>query len=207
MTQSNAGLPSWMRHLGIFWRAIVLASFGFGLVSALGQDSTLFSSWRGAAMLLLIGAFLVGYELYERTETRRGACWPMPYRTVLLYLIIQLAIMGTLLQIDRGFSGPIFALMGQICSSIPIRRWPIPLLAIIALAGAGSGLIEDISASNWGSIVGFVFFMVLWIGIAVFISLLFHERFQREQLIAELRQTRDELALHALQAEELAALR
>jgi signal transduction histidine kinase len=207
MTESNADMPRWMHRLGIFWRVIVLVSFGFGIVSARQQNPALFSSWRGAAMLLLIGAFLAGYELYERTETRRGGHWPMPYRTVLLYLIFQLAIMGLLLQFGRGFSGPIFALMGQVCSSIPIRKWPVPLLAIIALAGAGAGLIEDISAANWGAITGFVFFMVLWIGIAVFISMLFHERFQREQLIAELRQTRDELALYAMQAEELAALR
>src|SRR5215211_869442 len=207
MTEANVGLPAWMRRLGIFWRVIVLVSFGFGLVSALEQNSALFSSWRGAAMLLLIGAFLIGYELYERTETRRCGHWPMPYRTVLLYLIFQLAIMGMLLQFGRGFSGPIFALMGQVCSSIPIRRWPLPLLAIIALAGAGAGLIEDISSANWGSITGFVFFMVLWIGIAVFISMLFHERFQRECLIAELRETRDQLARYAMQAEELAALR
>src|SRR5215212_11044423 len=182
MTEPSNGLPRWMRRLGIFWRVIVLVSFGFGIVSAQEQDSALFSSWRGAAMLLLIGAFLVGYELYERTETRRGGHWPMPYRTVLLYLIFQLAIMGTLLQIGRGFSGPIFALMGQVTSSIPIRRWPLPLLAIMALAGAGAGLIEDIGAQNWGSITGFVFFIVLWIGIAVFIAQLFHERFQREQM-------------------------
>jgi signal transduction histidine kinase len=207
MTESDSCLPRWMHRLGIFWRAIVLVSFGFGIVSAQGQDSALFSSWRGAAMLLLIGAFLISYELYERTETRRGGHWPMPYRTMLLYLIIQLTIMGMLLQFGRGFSGPIFALMGQVCSSIPIRKWPIPLLAIIVLAGAGAGLIEDISAANWGSIIGFVFFMVLWIGIGVFISMLFHERFQREHLITELRTTRDELAQYALQAEELAALR
>src|SRR5215217_2651999 len=137
MTAADTGLPLWMRRLGIFWRIIVLASFGFGIVSALAQDAALFSSWRGVAMLLLIGAFLIGYELYERTETRRGGHWPMPYRTVLLYLIFQLAIMGMLLQFGRGFSGPIFALMGQVCSSIPIRKWPIPLLAITALAGAG----------------------------------------------------------------------
>jgi signal transduction histidine kinase len=115
--------------------------------------------------------------------------------------------MGTLLQFGRGFSGPIFALMGQVCSSIPIRRWPLPLLAIIGLAGAGAGLIDDFESANWGSILGFAFFMVLWIGIAVFISMLFHERFQREQLIDELRETRDQLAAYAMQAEELAALR
>ena len=207
MTESNADLPSWMRRLGIFWRTIVLVSFGFGIVSAQEQNPALFSSWRAVAMLLLIGAFLIGYELYERTETRRGGHWPMPFRTVLLYLIFQLAIMGMLLQFGRGFSGPIFALMGQVCSSLQMRRWPVPLLAIIALAGAGAGLIEDISAANWGAIIGFVFFMVIWIGVAVFIALLFHERFQREALIVELRKTRDELALYAMQAEELAALR
>jgi signal transduction histidine kinase len=207
MTESNAGLPLWMHRLGIFWRVIVLASFGFGIVSAREQDPALFSSWRGVAVLLLIGAFLAGYELYERTETRHGGHWPTPYRAVLLYLIIQLSIMSVLLQFGHGFNGPIYALMGQVCSSIPIRKWPIPLLAITALAGAAGGLIEAISAANWGDILGFVFFMVLWIGIAVFISMLFHERHQREQLIAELRETRDELAQYAIQAEELAALR
>jgi signal transduction histidine kinase len=207
MTEANASLPSWMRHLGIFWRVIVLVSFGFGIVSALEQDPALFSSWRGAAVLLLIGAFLIGYELYERTETRRGGHWPTPYRTMLLYLSMQLAIMGVLIQFGHDFSGPIFALMGQVCSSIPMRKWPIPLLAITALASAGTGLIEDISAANWGAIAGFLFFIAIWIGIAIFISMLFRERFQREELIAELRKARDDLAVYAMQAEELAALR
>jgi signal transduction histidine kinase len=207
MTGSDSGLPRWLRRLGIFWRVIILVSFGFGIVSAQEPDAALFSSWRSAAMVLLIGAFLFSYELYERTETRRGGHWPAPFRTVLLYLIVQLAIMGTLLQFGRGFSGPIFALMGQVGSSLPIRRWPLPLLAIIALASAGAGLIEDISVANWGAVTGFVFSIALWIGIAVFIAMLFHERFQREQLIDELRNTRDELARYALQAEELAALR
>jgi hypothetical protein len=114
MTESDSGLPRWMHRLGICWRMIVLVSFGFGSVSAQGQNAALFSSWRGAAMLLLIGAFLISYELYERTETRRGGDWPTPIRTMLLYLIAQLAIMGLLLQFGRGFSGPIFALMGQL---------------------------------------------------------------------------------------------
>ena len=104
MIETDTCLPHWMRRLGIFWRVIVLVSFGFGLVSAQEQDPALFSSWRGAVMLLLIGAFLLAYELYERTETRRGGHWPMPYRTVLLYLIIQLDDHGMLLQFRRGFS-------------------------------------------------------------------------------------------------------
>jgi signal transduction histidine kinase len=97
--------------------------------------------------------------------------------------------------------------MGQIVSSIPIRQWPFPLAAIMVLGGAGAGLVESVGASSWGDIVTFVFFMVLWIGLAVFISILFHERHQRERLIAELRQAKDQLERYAMQAEELAALR
>ena len=41
MTGSNAGLPLWMRRLGIFWRVIVLVSFGFGIVSAQQHRSNL----------------------------------------------------------------------------------------------------------------------------------------------------------------------
>jgi signal transduction histidine kinase len=68
-------------------------------------------------------------------------------------------------------------------------------------------LIESISASSWGDIVSFLFFMVLWIGLAVFISILFYERHQRERLIVDLRKAKEQLEHYAIQAEELAALR
>jgi signal transduction histidine kinase len=207
MAEWNAGQPGWMRRLGIFWRLMVLALFGFGIASALQQDPRLHFSWRGPALLLLIGAFLGVYELYERTDARRGVRWPVPYRTVLLYLIAQLAIMSVLVQFGSGFSGPIFALMGQVCSSIPLRKWPIPLLAITALAGSAAGLIEDIGAANWGAVLGFLFFIALWLGVAVLISMLFRERFQGEQLIADLREAKHQLEQYAIQAEELAGLR
>ena len=41
MPESSDDLPLWMRRLGIFWRIIVLASFGFGIASALAQDAAL----------------------------------------------------------------------------------------------------------------------------------------------------------------------
>jgi hypothetical protein len=204
MFETISHQPRWMRLFGIFWRVIVLAAFGLGVYDAIHGDPTLLSSWRGILMALLIGMFLV---VYERSEIRRAGHWPMPYRTVLLYLIVQLAIMIALVHFSRGFAGPIFALMGQVVSSIPIRRWPIPLAATMVTAGAAAGLIDSIGAANWGDIVGFLFSMTLWIGLAIFISALFHERHQRECLIGELRKAKDELERYALQAEELAALR
>src|SRR5690349_7296073 len=149
MTNVNVGQPPWIRRFGIFWRLIILILFGSGIIDALQADQALFSSWRGAAMLLLIGAYLVVYELFERSDIRRSGHWPTPYRTVLLYLIVQLAIMSVLNRFFPGFSGPIFALMGQVVSALPMRRWPLPLLAMFALAGATIGLFEDIAAQNW----------------------------------------------------------
>ena len=59
--------------------------------------------------------------------------------------------------------------MGQVCSSLPIRKWPIPLLRDIALAGAGAGADRGDQRGELGIDIGFVFFMAMWIGIAVFV--------------------------------------
>jgi signal transduction histidine kinase len=203
----DIGQPLWIRRFGIFWRLIILIMFGSGIVDALQGDQALFSTWRGPTMLLLIGAYLSVYELFERSDIRRSGHWPTPYRTVLLYLIVQLAIMSALIHFFPGLAGPIFALMGQVVSALPMRRWPIPLLAIFAMGGAAIGLIEDIAAANWGQLAGYLLFVSMWIALAWFISLLFQERYQREVLIGELREARDKLEQYATQAEELAALR
>jgi signal transduction histidine kinase len=207
MSNMYVGQPSWIRRFGIIWRLIILIMFGLGIIDALQADQALFSSWRGPAMLLLIGAFLVAYELFERSDIRCIGRWPTPYRTVLLYLIVQLALSSVLNSITPNFSGPIFALMGQVISALPMRRWPLPLLAIFALGGATIGLIEDIAAANWDQLAAFLLFVSMWIALAAFISVLFHERHQREVLIAELREAKDKLEHYATQAEELAALR
>jgi signal transduction histidine kinase len=207
MSNVYVGQPPWMRRFGLFWRLVILIMFGSGVIDALQAEPALFSSWRGPAMLLLIGGFLAVYELFERSDIRCSGHWPTPYRTVLLYLIVQLAIMSALARLVPGFSGPIFALMGQVVSALPMRRWPIPLLAIFTLGGAAIGLVEDIATANWGQMAGYLLFVTMWIALAMFRSVLFHERHQREVLIAELREARDKLEHYAMQAEELAALR
>jgi signal transduction histidine kinase len=207
MNDSIAHQPRWMRRFTIFWRVILLIAFGFDVISAVQDDPALLSSWRGVTMALLIGAFLAVYEWFERTEPRRSWGWPMPYRKVLLYLSVQLAIYLALVHFGQGFVGPVCVLMGQVVSSIPMRQWPIPLAAITVTASAAMGLIDEVLAGSWGALVGIAFFMTTWIGIAVFISVLFHERYQRECLIGELRKAKDDLERYTLQAEELAALR
>jgi signal transduction histidine kinase len=207
MSETISQQPRWMRRFSIFWRVILLTAFGLAIFAAFEDDPALFSTWRGAMMVLLVGSYLAVYEWYERIEVRRSGHWPVPYRTVLLYLAVQLAIMIPLFQFNSGFTGPVFMLMGQVVSSLPVRKWPIPLAAIMVLGGAGGGLIESVYASSWGEIVSFLFFMVLWVGLAVFISILFYERHQRERLIVDLRKAKEQLEHYAIQAEELAALR
>jgi signal transduction histidine kinase len=186
---------------------ILWISLAIAIYNAIRLDPTLPRTWRGAALVLLIAGFLVCYEAYERSEARRGGHWPVPYRRVLLYLILQLTFIAILLHATPSFMGAGFALMGQVFSSLPMRKWPIPIGAIIAITSVPIGLAEAISQSDWGSLLGYLFLISSWIAIAIFISILFHERHQRERLIAELRQTKDELERYALQAEELAALR
>jgi hypothetical protein len=91
--------------------------------------------------------------------------------------------------------------------SLRIRQWPLPLGAISAVAGVPMGLYDAIAASHWSELVGFVFFLASWVGIGAFVSVLFHERAERERLIGELHKAKDDLEQYAIQAEELAALR
>src|SRR5690242_1510966 len=109
--------PKWMRGFLIFWRITLIVALIFGVLDAVGDDPTLLHSWRGGALVLLTLGFIVFYELFERSEIRRGWHWPSPYRHVLLYLIAQFAIEIALLHFSFAFVGPIFALMGQVFSS------------------------------------------------------------------------------------------
>src|SRR6185369_4521562 len=76
-----------------------------------------------------------------------------------------------------------------------------------AVAGVPMGLYDAIASSQWSELVSFVFYLAIWVGIGAFVSVLFHERAERERLIAELHKAKDDLEQYAIQAEELAALR
>jgi signal transduction histidine kinase len=207
MRQSSNNRPIWLTRFLWFWRVILILSILSGVVDATDGNLAVLVSWRGAALVGLIGAFLACYELFEHTEARCGFHWPVPYRQVLLYLVVQIALVSGLLAIDFTFVGPLFALMGQVFSSLRPRQWIIPIGAIIALAAAPIGIYDTVRESDWGSLIGFGFFIASWLAIALFIGALFSERHQRERLIGELRQAKEDLERYATQAEELAALR
>jgi len=206
MRNAHLHQPTWLPYFLIFWRLILWISLGVSVYYAWHDDPALLRSWRGPALVLGVGGFLAAYEIYTRAATR-GECWPVPYRNVLLYLIVQLTLVIILLHASSGFVGALFALMGQVFSSLPMRKWLVPIGAIVAVTSVPLGLDEAWVTSDWGAIAGFLLFMAGWVGMAVFVGLLFHERHQRERLIAELHEAKASLERYALQAEELAALR
>lgn len=199
--------PRWLRPFNIFWRIVVAVSLLLGAQDAVGQDATLLRGWRGALMLALILAFAAAYIWFDRNETRQQERWPVPYRTVLLYLIVQLAIVGGLLHFSSSFFGPLLSLLGHVFGALPMRRWWFPAAAIIALLAAPVGIYDAIAERDWGSVFGFVFSLSILIVLAAFVGLMFGEHYRREALIAELRRAKDDLERYATQAEELAALR
>lgn len=199
--------PRWLRPFNIFWRVVVVIALGLGAQNAIKEDPSLLTNWRGLLMLLLMIAFICTYEVFERTEARKTCVWPVPYQTVLLYLIVQLAIMSGLLHYSDGFFGPLISLMGHVFATVPMRRWPLPLFAILVLLAQPFGVYEALAARDWGSLIGFTFTITTLIVLAAFIGVLFGEHYKRDVLIAELRQTKADLERYASQAEELAALR
>ncbi|KPV50053.1 hypothetical protein SE17_29195 [Kouleothrix aurantiaca] len=199
--------PRWLRPFNIFWRIVVAVSLLLGAQDAVGQDATLLRGWRGALMLALILAFAAAYIWFDRNETRQQERWPVPYRTVLLYLIVQLAIVGGLLHFSSSFFGPLLSLLGHVFGALPMRRWWFPAGAIVALLAAPVGIYDAIAERDWGSVFGFVFSLSILIVLAAFVGLMFGEHYRREALIAELRRAKDDLERYATQAEELAALR
>ena len=207
MREGYSHNPSWLGWFLLFWRVILWLSLGAAIYEAVQANSDLLHSWRGVVGALLVVAFVSAYELYERSDSRRGGQWPTPFRQVLAYLCFQLALVAILLHASTSFLGAGLALTGQVCSSLPMRKWPIPLGAILALISVPMGAAESVVNLDWDGILGFFFFASSWVVVAIFISMLFAERYRREHLIAELRQTKDELERYALQAEELAALR
>lgn len=207
MAEPTANRPQWLRSFLIFWRVMLLISLVFGVYSVYEVDPALLNSWRGLGLALTLAAFLICHELYERSEARRGLRWPVPYRQLLLYLAVQLALATVLLHYSATFIGPLFALLGQAFSSVPPRQWLVPIGAIIGLLLAPIGALESPGQFDLGGLIGFLFFMASWISIALFVAVLFRERAERERLIAELRQAKAGLERAALQTEELAVLR
>jgi signal transduction histidine kinase len=206
MADNHSNQPSWMRGFLIFWRAILWISLAVSIFFAARDDPALLRSWRGPATLLAVAGFVLVYELYERGDSRRSGRWPLPYRLVLAYLVVQLALVLLLLHVSGGFVGALFALMAQVFAALPMRRWPVPTAAIVAVIAMPLGLADAWVAGDWGSVVGFALSMASWVAIAVFVGALFHERHQHERLIAELHQAKERLERYASQAEELAAL-
>lgn len=108
----------------LFWRIMLWAALIVTSYDMAHANPTLLRSWRGAAILGLIAIFLTTYELFERTTTRRGVCWPSPYRLVLGYLIVQIGVALLLLHFNTSFLGPLFALMP--CQAVRARRFSLP---------------------------------------------------------------------------------
>lgn len=199
--------PRWLRPFNIFWRIVLVVSLLLGAQDAVAQEGTLLVNWRGALMLALMLGFAAIYIWFERNETQQQERWPVPFRTVLLYLIVQLAILSGLLHFSSSFFGPLLSLLGHVFGSLPLRRWWFPAAAIIALLAEPIGIYGAIAEGDWGSVFGFAFSLTILIALAAFVGAMFVEHYKREGLIAELRRAKDDLERYATQAEELAALR
>lgn len=207
MPNAESHHPIWLRRFFLFWRAILWVSLAVSIYESIAIDPALLGSWRGAAFLLVVAGFLLCYELFERSDVRRGMRWPLPYWQALLYLIYQLACVEILLHYSPSFLGALLALMGQVFSALPRRKWLVPIGAIAVVASVPMGLADSLLAGDLSGLIGFGFFMATWVALAIFIGALFHERHQRECLIDELKQAKDDLERYALQSQELAALR
>lgn len=207
MGERSMHQPGWLGWFLVFWRFMLWISLAVATYQALHDDPALLGSWRGAGMLGLIGVFLLAYELFERSDARRTGRWPVPYRQVLIYMSVQTSCALLLLHYSSGFVGVTFALMGQVFAAVERRHWLVPIGALVAVISVPIGIDEAIRDGDWGAVGGFVLFVAGWVGLALFIGMLFNERHEREHLIAELRRAKEDLERYATQAEELAALR
>lgn len=196
-------MRTWGRF-SLFWTAVVYVSIGFTLYNTAVSKPDTLRGWSGLVLIGLLAAFCGMYHaaLMQRTWT-----WPMPTRRAVVYFPVQLGLLAALTRFNPNFGWLGWAIAGQIAGTLPIKRWPLPMLATLVLLGVPLDVYGALLRGDWLGLLLILFYLSIFIGMFVSLYIAFLHRQQLVEVVRQLKVAKQELEQQAAQAEELAALR
>lgn len=186
----------------LIWATIFYLTMALCLGSALLRPPML-RDWSLFAVVALCGASVVLFQRFYYGESD----WPMRPRMARIYFGSQLLLIGALLSLSNAFIGLGFAIMGQTFGALRPRWWAVVLVPLFAMLSGPLGWMDAALRADWFNVALTGLIVGIWVLISVLLTVLFGQRFQLLDLVAELRRTKAELAAAAAQGEELAVLR
>lgn len=187
------------RRMMLVWWIVGCAALIYCLLGAFNDQPQLFTSWRGAALLLLAGIFFLWYtNWYWRLYRRRAWSqrrWPPPWRWAarrwsIVFLLISMMtalhpVMGWLFWATFGMA---FGLFKPPWVLIPVS---LSSLGIFYTLFVTSNPPPD--AIIWMLLS--MSFSILAAGYSIYLTTrLLHERYEREHVFAELEDAHRQLA-------------
>lgn len=193
-----------MRRLNRFWMVVVIAMLVLGIGTS-GHQQTLWQSWRGPLMVTLSIAVLLWYMALAHLRTRYG--FPLPRRAAYGFIAVGFVLSAALLGLDVNFQGVVYALMGMIIATLPLRQTYLPVAAAVAMYLWAMGLLPfepgyaPPSFSPWG-----LFAIAMGVGTVYAIGALVRQRHQLEHTVRELMEAHRRLRLSAARDADVATL-
>lgn len=192
-----------IERLDLIWATIFYASLGLCLLAALFGQPEPPAGWRLALLLTLCG---LSAGQFQGIFLRQPG-WPMGTRAAWIYFGGQLLTLAGLLALSDSFIGLGFALMGQAFGALRPRWWALPLVPLVLILAGPMGWLTAATRADWLDIAGSAFVILIWVLLAALLAMLFSQRYQLLDVVAELRRAKAALEAAAAQQEELAVLR
>jgi len=187
-----------------FWTLSIYITIVLSCYDAISSQPAVLQSWSGVWLVTLLLGFCT---LYHQAFQRTGSHWPMPLRHAIGYFGLQTLLVLALLDYSAGFTGLCVTLLAHVSAVLPLRRWAIPFLPLLAVLGKSWGVYDQARQGDWQNVAWFCFAAGVLVATLLCIHLLFRQGYRMRRLITELEDAHARLARSAAQAEELAALR
>lgn len=196
------------RRLSYVWAAFFYLALILAFAQALRDRPGLLRTSEGGAILLIALLSLALFQfVYSPFNSFEVSGWPMPAPRAWLYFGGQLSLLALLFALDRSFIGLGFAILGQVFGVLRTRHWPLPIVAFAMLTAWPLGLYNNLRPASVFDLLGYAFFIAIFVVIGLLIAHLFEQRYRLLDLVEELRRAKAAVEASASQQEELAVLR
>jgi signal transduction histidine kinase len=185
-----------------FWHLMYLSMLAF-LFGATWWNARESWGWREVLVSACVG---LQVALYAPT-LMFPKCWPLSRWRWLLYFGGSVALWWIEQQLMPWFLWLVWAYVGQLWGTLPLRIWLLGTLALVLVAFGRTLVWDGFSRVNVGQLVGATILFVLWLVFGVFFAWLMRASSERGKLIVELEAAKRELEWARERDAELAALR
>lgn len=194
---------SWRRtskRLDTFWTIIVYVIIVQGIVSVYSRTPELLTGWGLVRLVVLVTTYCTLFHvlLLRYNGNQRWA---------VVYLVMQTIIATSLIIFYRSFIGLGFAVLAQLIGLLPPRRWPIPIIMVVAVLGYSWGIHAGIQQGNWSVLGDFLVSIMLYLGLFIGLETITLQRQQLKQLVDDVQHAHAQAQYYAAQNAELATAR